>query len=121
MTDTVVGFIKTMSATKLALETNILNRVIGVVESSGRGPASEIIDLTFSITGYGEASVPGGESQVAGNCITALIKYLTLRAKGTNESLEECLLELITQSTRLYGEASTNTGTRVVPLQKKTG
>jgi hypothetical protein len=66
------------------------------------------------LTGYGRADIPGGESQVAGHCVSILVKYLTLRAKEptneSSESLDECLIDLITQSVRLYGEVNANRG-----------
>jgi hypothetical protein len=115
---TVSEFMQTVSSNKVALELRVLDKVRDQIESNNRGPASEIIDLAFEITGYGKASIPGGEVQVAGQCLTALVKYLTLRAK--NEPLEETLLELITDAMYLYGEVNTNRGVQVVtPLQKK--
>src|SRR5215467_14505258 len=96
----IAQFIKTMSATKVALEVDILKKISNAVQSTELGPASEIIDLAFAITGYGRADIPGGEAQIAGHCFTTLIKYLSLRAKPTNEALEDPLIDLITESVR---------------------
>lgn len=119
----VVSFIKTMSSTKMGLETDVLKKVLDVVQSTDRGPASEILDLVFAITGYMKADVQGGESQIAGHCVSTLVKYLTLRAKEptneSSESLDECLMELITQSVRLYGEVNANRGGTRVSLPLK--
>jgi hypothetical protein len=123
MAETVASFLKSMSTTKTALEVGVLKKVMDVVESSDRGPVSEIIDLAFATTGYAKADVPGGEAQVAGHCFTALVKYLGLRASKetpTNESMEEPLLALITESVRLYGEVNANRGVRIAtPLTKQ--
>jgi hypothetical protein len=120
---TVAGFIKSMSTTKTALEVGVLKKVMDAVETTDRGPVSEIIDLAFATTGYAYANIPGGESQVAGHCIAALVKYLGLRAlkeSPTNESMEESLLALITESVRLYGEVNANRGVRIAaPLTKQ--
>jgi hypothetical protein len=123
MAETVASFLKSMSTTKTALEVGVLRKVMDVVESTDRGPVSEIIDLAFATTGYAKADIPGGEAQVAGHCIAALVKYLNVRASKetpTNESIEESLLALITESVRLYGEVNANRGVRVtVPLTKQ--
>jgi hypothetical protein len=112
----VAGFIRTMSSTKASLEVHALKKAIDIAQSSNRGSASEIIDLAYSITGYGKADLPGGETQVTGSCLTTLVKYMTLRAKeATNESLEEVLLTLINETTRLYSEVQFNKGVRVIP------
>jgi hypothetical protein len=111
----VVGFIRTMAATKLALEMDVLKKVGDTAHSLNR-EVSAIIDLAFEVTGYKKADIPGGESQIAGNCLTALVKYLTLRAvkESSNDAIEESLLALVTEVTRLYGEVNANRGVRVV-------
>ena len=117
----IAAFIRTNFETKIAVEVDILKKAIDIVKSANREPSSEIIDLAFALTGYGKADIPGGEAQIAGHCFTTLIRYLTLRANPNNESLEESLVDLITQSVRLYGELTTNLG-RVIPLtQPQTG
>jgi hypothetical protein len=117
---TVSEFIKTVSTNKVALELRILEKVHDQIESYNRGPSSEVIDLIFSITGYGKADIPGGEVQVATQCVTALVKYFSLRAMSGTEPLEEALVELITETVRLYGEVNINRGVQViVPLQKQ--
>jgi hypothetical protein len=118
MAGSVADFIKTMNTTKTAIELDILRKIVDTIQSSNRGHASEIIDLTYAVTGYSKADIPGGESLAAGNCMEQLVKYLVLRAKQeSSESLSECLLELITRSVRLHGEVHANLGTRVVSLQ----
>ena len=114
----VAGFIKSMNTTKTALEEDVIKKTLELVQSKPYDPASELIDLIFAVTKYSEANVPGGEAYVTGQCISKLVKYLTLRSAGervTNDSpLADVLLEFVRESARLYSEYQANHGIRVV-------
>jgi hypothetical protein len=127
------GFIRSQNKTKLTIELEMikeLDELIGT-KTSDYGPVCEVIDLVFDVTGYAKAHIPGGEAQVAGRCLSKLVRYLNLRAKEVStgslpntESLEDSLRDFLGETVRLFGECQANRGTKILhvsPSEKKVG
>ena len=112
------GFIKAQSSAKFTEEIKVLDKVTKTIKdrSTESGPVCEIIDIIFSVTGYGEANVPGGESHIFGEIISKIVQYAQLRAhelqnpesRPNNENLENSLRDMVMEGARLYAESTAN-------------
>jgi len=114
----VQGFIKAMNTTKTNIEIDFIKQALELSQSKPYDPVSEILDLVFAVTDFGQADIPGGEAHVASQCLAKLVRYFTIRAKGeklTNESgIPEILQDFVRESVRLYAEVQANRGVRIV-------
>ena len=115
---TVTGFIKSMNTTKTNIEIDMIKQALELAQSKPYDPVSEILDLVFAVTDFGQADIPGGEAYVAGQCLAKLVRYLTLRAKPekpTNESgIPEALQDFVREAVRLFAEVQANRGVKIV-------